>query len=151
MTCLAAVKHMPLAVPSNPRAKPTTMRRQESRHVEQGKILLIVAHPGPQPDLPSSDSMLSTPMPALWSETCASLGWCQVPLEGRPLFRSSRSTVPHFSLKKTSQGAHQRCWGGSLMAKPDQYIETNTHWILTDDWTRIFSNTLAKVVTQYQQ
>lgn len=74
MTCLAPVKHMPLAVPSNPRAKPTTMRSQKSRHVEQGRILLIVAYPGPQPDLPSSDSVLSTPMPALRSETCASLG-----------------------------------------------------------------------------
>lgn len=91
MTCLAPVKRMPLAVPSNPRARLTTMRRQESRHVEQGKILLIVAHAGLQPDLPSSDSMLSMPLPALWSETCASLGWCQAPLEGRPLFRSGRS------------------------------------------------------------
>ena len=109
VTCLDPVNRMLLVRQSNPRAMPIAMRRQDPRHVEQGKILLIMAHPGPQPDLPSSDSMLSPPMPALWSETCASLGWCQAPLEGRPLFRSSRSTVPHFSLKKTSQGAHQRC------------------------------------------
>ena len=61
---------MPLAVPSNPRAKPTTMRRQKSRHVEQGKLLLNVAHP----DGPISDAMLTEPMPASRSETCASLG-----------------------------------------------------------------------------
>ena len=78
VTCLAPVKHMPLAVPSNSRAKPTTMRRQESRHVEQGKILLIVAHL----DLPGSDAILSAPMPAPWSDTRAFFGWWQVPLGG---------------------------------------------------------------------
>ena len=42
VTCLAPVNRMLLARRSNPRAKPIAMRRQEPRHVEQGKILLIV-------------------------------------------------------------------------------------------------------------